>query len=246
MVEPAAAREQADALLRRTGMTAEDLALVRVVPLFAGLPFAALAALLADGRVHEHPRGATLFLQGDRADRFYIVLEGWVRLYRETPDGAEITIALFARGESFAEAAMLGPGRFPVCGVAAEPSRLLHVPASSFLGALEADRLLCRNLMASMARRLQAFVRQIEALARRSTVERLAAFLVKLCEGRRPPVVLELPLDKTLVAARLGMQPETLSRAFARLRRLGVTTVGHTVRIEDVDALRTIAEPDEG
>ncbi|BCX17493.1 MAG: CarD family transcriptional regulator [Geminicoccaceae bacterium] len=246
MVEPAVERERVDALLRRTGMAADDLAIVRALPLFAGLPFAALASLLADARVHEHARGTTLFLQGDPADRFYVVLDGWVRLYRETPDGAEITIALFARGESFAEAAMLGPGRYPVCAVAAEPSRLLHVPASSFLGALEADRTLCRNLMASMARRLQAFVRQIESLARRSTVERLAAFLLKLCEGRRPPVVLELPLDKTLVAARLGMQPETLSRAFARLRRLGVTTVGHAVRIEDVEALRSLAEPDEG
>lgn len=243
MVEPVA-REQVDALLRRTGLGPEDLALVGAVPLFAGLPFASLSALLADARVREHARGATLFLQGDPADRFFVVLDGWVRLYRETPDGAEITIALFARGESFAEAAMLGPGRFPVCGVVAEPSRLLHVPASSFLGALDADRMLCRNLMASMARRLQAFVRQIEALSRRSTVERLAAFLVKLCEGRRPPVVIELPLDKTLVAARLGMQPETLSRAFARLRRLGVTTAGHAIRIEDIDALRGLAEPD--
>lgn len=243
MVEPAA-REQVDALLRRTGMRPDDLALVRAVPLFAGLPFASLNALLADARVREHARGATLFLQGDPADRFFVVLDGWVRLYRETPDGAEITIALFARGESFAEAAMLGPGQFPVCAVVAEPSRLLNVPASSFLGALEADRMLCRNLMASMARRLQAFVRQIEALSRRSTVERLAAFLVKLCEGRRPPVVIELPLDKTLVAARLGMQPETLSRAFARLRRLGVTTAGHAVRIEDIDALKGLAESD--
>ncbi|MCS6779528.1 MAG: Crp/Fnr family transcriptional regulator [Geminicoccaceae bacterium] len=190
------------------------------------------------------PRRRTFSRWGDPGDRFYVVLDGWVRLYRETPDGAEITIALFARGESFAEAAMLGPGQFPVCAVVAEPSRLLDVPASSFLGALEADRMLCRNLMASMARRLQAFVRQIEALSRRSTVERLAAFLVELSEGRRPPVVIELPLDKTLVAARLGMQPESLSRAFARLRRLGVTTVGHAVRIEDVDALEGLAEPD--
>lgn len=245
MVEPAVARERVDALLRRTGMAADELALVRAVPLFGGLPLDSLAALLADARVHDHPRGATLFLQGDPADRFYVVLEGWIRLYRETPDGAEITIALFARGESFAEAAMLGPGRFPVSAVVAEPARLLTVPASSFLGALEGDRMLCRNLMASMARRLQAFVRQIEALSRRSTVERLAAFLVKLCAGRRPPVTLELPLDKTLVAARLGMQPETLSRAFARLRRLGVSTVGHAVRIEDLDALRALAEPEE-
>lgn len=244
MVEPAIARAQIESLARRTGMTPEEVALVRAVPLFAGLPLASLATLLVEARVREHKRGALLFLQGDPADRFFVVLDGWVRLYRETAEGAEITIALFARGESFAEAAMLGPGRYPVSGVVAEPARLLHVPATSFLGALEADRALCRNLLASLARRLHAFVRQIESLSRRSATERLAGFLAKLCEGRSAPVIVHLPLDKTLVAARLGMQPETLSRAFARLRRLGVTTTGHLVRIEDIDALRALAELD--
>ena len=245
MLEPAAAPDAFKTLLRRTGMEPADLALLRSVPLFTGLAAAALDSLLADARVREAARGTTLFLQGDPADRFYVVLDGWVRLYRETPDGAEVTIGLFARGESFAEAAMLGPGRFPVCGMVAEPARLLHVPASSFLGALDANRALCRNLMASMARRLHGFVRQIETLSRRSAVERLAAFLAKLCEGRSAPVILSLPLDKTLVAARLGMQPETLSRAFGRLRRLGVETVGHEVRIADPGALRSLAEGED-
>lgn len=244
MAEPAEAGRELEGLLRRTGLTPDELQLVRKVPLFANLAPALLASLLAEARTREVARGMLLFLQGDPADRFYIVLDGWVRLYRETPDGSEITIALFARGESFAEAAVLASGRFPVCGVVAEPGRLLLVPASSFLGALVADRGLCLNMMAAMARRLQGFVRQIEALSRRSTVERLAAFLLKLAEGRRAPVTLTLPLDKTLVAARLGMQPETLSRAFAKLRGLGVETNGPAVTIRDLQALRSLAWPD--
>lgn len=244
MGEPARAFREFDELLRRTGMSAVELQLVRKLPLFANLDASLLADLLADARPREVARGTVLFLQGDPADRFYVVLDGWVRLYRETPDGSEITIGLFARGESFAEAAVLTNGHFPVCAMVAEPGRLLLVPASSFLGALLADRGLCLNLMASMARRLQGFVRQIEALSRRSTVERLAAFLLKLAEGRSAPVRLALPLDKTLVAARLGMQPETLSRAFAKLRRLGVETNGPEVYIRDLDALRSLAEPD--
>jgi CRP-like cAMP-binding protein len=245
MPRPAPAADEPDGLLRRTGMTPVELGLVRRLPLLANLEPARLADLLADAQVREAGRGTVLFLQGDPADRFYVVLDGWVRLYRETPDGAEITIALFTRGESFAEAAMLASGRFPVCAQVAEPARLLTVPASSFLGALAADKRLCLNMMASMARRLQGFVRQIEALSRRSTVQRLAAFLVKLGEGKSSPVTLALPLDKTLVAARLGMQPETLSRAFAKLRRLGVETAGAEVRIADLEALRALAENEE-
>jgi CRP/FNR family transcriptional regulator, dissimilatory nitrate respiration regulator len=51
-----------------------------------------------------------------------------------------------------------------------------------------------------------------------------------------------LPQDKVLIAARLNMQPETLSRVLARLRTHGVTTTGNRVVIEDVERLRWLAQ----
>jgi CRP-like cAMP-binding protein len=44
----------------------------------------------------------------------YVVLDGWGRLLRQTGDGHERVIALFARGLSFAEAVMFLGGRLPV------------------------------------------------------------------------------------------------------------------------------------
>jgi CRP-like cAMP-binding protein len=55
------------------------------------------------------------------------------------------------------------------------------------------------------------------------------------------PVELHLPIDKALIAARLGMQPETFSRALARLRSEGVESVGDRVRVGDIARLRELA-----
>ncbi|HEY9163336.1 MAG TPA: helix-turn-helix domain-containing protein, partial [Magnetovibrio sp.] len=49
-----------------------------------------------------------------------------------------------------------------------------------------------------------------------------------------------LPMDKSLIAARLGMQPETFSRALAKLKSAGVENSGSDIVIQDVDQLRDI------
>ena len=66
-----------------------------------------------------------------------------------------------------------------------------------------------------MARHLHRLVLQVEQLTSRSSVERVADFLLHLCPPGAGRAEVELPLDKSLIAARLGMQPETFSRSLA-------------------------------
>jgi CRP/FNR family transcriptional regulator, dissimilatory nitrate respiration regulator len=101
-------------------------------------------------------------------------------------------------------------------------------------GEIRADPELALNLLASMARHLHRLVLQAERLTSRSSVERVADFLLHLCPPGADRAEIELPLDKSLIAARLGMQPETFSRSVARLRGDG----GGRVVVGDVRRLR--------
>jgi CRP-like cAMP-binding protein len=224
--------------LAQLGLTADDLALIRRLPLFGGIDPPRLARLLASASVRLFGRNSRLFAQGEPADRFFVVLDGWVRLFRETLDGQESTIAVFGPGESLAEAAMLDAARYPVSGSVAGRARLLVVPAAGFLGEIRRDPELTLNLLASMARHLHRLVLQVEQLTSRSSVERVAGFLLHLCPPGAERAEIELPLDKSLIAARLGMQPETFSRSLARLRGDGVETAGSRVVVGDVRRLR--------
>jgi CRP-like cAMP-binding protein len=240
-LETAGSPVDSEALARfklATGIRRADLDLAARLPLFAGLDQAALIELLAAASVRRLASNSVLFLQDEPAARFYVVLEGWVRLYRETADGHESVIAVFTRGESFAEAAIFQSGIYPVNAAIVEDARLLVIPADSFVRQLRGNPDLCLNILASMSVLLRRLVQQIEHLTVRSSVERLADFLVRLTPDDENDAVLELPWDKALIAARLGMQPETLSRSLAKLRRVGVETRGSTVTIRDLRKLR--------
>ncbi len=231
--------------LRRTGLRVSDLTLLQRLPFLAGLEPAQTYSLLADATVREHGRGVVLFAREEPADRFFIVLDGWVKLSRETRDGHESVIGLFSRGESFAEAAMFESETFPVDGTIIEASRLLTIPAGSFRRRLAERPELMFKLIGSMSRHMRHLVQQIEQLTARTSAQRLAGFLARLAQNADPPIRLHLPVDKVLIAGRLGMQPETFSRALARLRSHGVSVDGHQVAIDDLHRLQRVAEGEE-
>ena len=63
---------------------------------------------------------------------------------------------------------------------------------------------------------------EIEQLKARTGAQRLAEFLLELCPVESGSCAVRLPYDKALIAGRLGMKPESLSRGFSRLRKVGV------------------------
>jgi CRP-like cAMP-binding protein len=218
-------------------MERQDLEILRRIPLFAGLDKAQLDGLLHDASVRDHPKGQLVFLQGDTADRFYVVLSGWVKIFRLTPDGDQAVMGLFARGESFAEAAMFMGGRFPASAEVVEQARLLRVEGGPFEKRLHAEPEIAVAMLASLSRRMHYLVGQIEQLQVRSGTQRVADFLLKLCPAESGPAEISLPYDKSLIASRLGMKPESFSRALALLRHLGVRTERSHVSISDTAEL---------
>ncbi len=71
-----------------------------------------------------------------------------------------------------------------------------------------------------------------------SAIERLSAFLLALAPRDTGPVTVTLPGGRRLIAGRLGVTPQSLSRAFSALRPLGVTGSGREVSIADPTRLR--------
>jgi CRP-like cAMP-binding protein len=96
-------------------------------------------------------------------------------------------------------------------------------------------------MLASTSSHFRKLVDQIEELKARTGPQRLAAFLVDLAPTARGACTIALPYEKLLIAGRLGMKPESLSRAFQRLRSLGVRIRHSTVAVGDVARLAEFA-----
>lgn len=207
--------------------------LLKSVPLFAGFNDSALETLLAESNIQVQDRGSILFITGDEASHFYVILSGWIKLFRQTPDGHESVIHVFRSGESFAEAAIFNEQRYPVSAEAVDKTRLLAIRAAPFIRHVRETPDYALNIMGSMARHQHHLVTQIEQLSVQSTTQRLARFLLSLCPPGNDAITVSLPIEKALIAGRLGMQPESLSRALAKLRKVGTNCEGAEVHISD-------------
>lgn len=224
-----------------------DLETVRHLPLFQGLAPDALRSLLRDAEVLAFSKRTVIFEQGEPVTRFFGVLSGWVKLYRLRPDGSEVIIEVFGPGESFAEGAIGMPDGYPVSAELVEDGRLLAVPVAGYIERLREDPELVVRTFASLAINLKRLVSRIESGSSLNSSQRVGAFLLHFCPPPKPgggPVDVRLPYDKKLIASRLGMKPETFSRALASLRKRGVAVRGSKARISDLALLRRHVSPE--
>ncbi len=215
-----------------------DLSTAKEAALFASLPDDLAETLFQRATVCACRQGDTLFVQGDVAKTVFVVLEGWVKLFRITPTGAEAVVGVFTRGRSFGEAAAFQGDAYPVTAEAVTDCRLLRVHSCILLNMMKERPELCLAMLSATFRHLHSLVAQLEQLKAHTGGQRVAEFLLELCTVDTGSCILTLPYDKTLIAGRLGMQPQSLSRSFNRLREIGVTIAQNQAAIADVELLR--------
>ena len=144
------------------------------------------------------------------------MIDGWVKLYRITLSGEETVIHILTKGDSFAEAVAFTGSRYPATAEAVSDARVVRIPADHVVRCIRESPDIALAIVASTSQHLHHLVQQ-------------------------GPCVIALPYDKVLIAARLGLKPESLSRAFGKLRSVGVAVHASHVAVSDVTRLRQLA-----
>lgn len=205
---------------------------------FSKLPAVDMGVFLDAAHIRTHDKGSGLFHQGDSADSFFVIMSGWVKLFRTTPEGEEALVGIFTRGDVFGEAALFPGSVYPVSAAAVEETRILAIPAAVLKARAQKNPDITVRMLASLTREMQNLQRQNEQMAIMSTTQRVACLLLQLSShlvGKGGVMV--FPYDKALAAARLGMTPETFSRALAQLKAVGVSVKGAEVGIDSFEKL---------
>ncbi len=224
------------------GLTGNDLELISKTAILGGVGDQPLTELLSDAVIKTPERGEVLFVQGDPASAFYVVLDGWIKLYRMTVAGEEAVVGIITKGQSFAEAAAFTAGMFPVSAECVTDARLLMFPSNRLFDRIRQNPELGLSMLASTSQHLHGLVHQIQQLKAHTGAQRLAEFMLALAPVEAGACTIALPYDKALIAGHLGMKPESLSRAIARLKEVGVTVKRNMATIHDVDRLRNFFE----
>jgi len=224
--------------------TAEDIEVVRRINVFRGLNPLMFERLIATAGILTLKEHQVVFRQADPATAFFIVIDGWVKLYRMTIAGEEAVIQVFTKGDSFAEAAALTGDPYLATAEAVSNARLVRVSADHVVKCIRGMPEIALAMIASTSQHMHHLVQQVEQLKAQTGLQRLAEFLAWLCPLDGSKCTIALPYDKALIAGRLGLKPESLSRAFARLRSVGVNVRASHVVVRDPHKLSRLASDD--
>lgn len=200
-------------------------------PLFQNLAPAQLARVGERMEFRRLEAGQVLFVAGEPCTGFYVVLEGAVQLLRPEADGQETLLNLVRPPQSFAEAALFSGDAYPATARAQEPSLLAKMPKVPLLALLRGDAELCLKMLESLAAWHHRLTFQVQQLRAQDGAGRLRRWLRD--EAARAPggeILLRVP--KKLLAAQLGIAPETLSRLLSHLKAAGTIAVeGPRIRV---------------
>lgn len=213
---------------------------IKKASLFQGFDSDSLAQLAGQSHQKTYAKGRDLFVMGDKADSFFVILRGWVKLYRVARDGEEAIIHVFGPGEAFAEAAVFNDSRaYPVSAQAIEDVVVAEIPRSFFVQRIEADSRFALRMLGAIAARQHYLVQQLEQVTARTAPQRIGAFLIRFCrrEKQGEGWLVDLPYDKAVISTRLNIKPETFSRALAKLAPYGVCVRDRHIVIEDMAKL---------
>lgn len=213
------------------------------VPLFHGLPVDQLQDLKRIAVEKVTAKGDLLFHEGERAEGFYVVLSGRVKIYKVSLDGKEQILHIFGEGEVFGEVPVFAGGNYPAHAEILEKGRVLFFSRSAFIELVKGEPALALNMLSILSLRLRRFTHMVEDLSLKEVPSRLAAHLLYLGERNPGEDTLELEITKSQLASLLGTIPETLSRILARMTQQGIIRVeGRSIRVLDREMLQALAE----
>lgn len=204
--------------------------------IFSGIEEGQRDAFLREGVLAYCKRGEYLFQQGDPIIFFYIVCSGIMQLFTETPDGREMTIDIAMAGKTIAksEALMTLSVNHHLSAKSVGESVVLKFPIS-WLKKVASHPIISLNILAAVSQYAHMVEIESEHKSTMTAAQQVGCFLQRLCvmHGLNPHGF-ELPYSKVLIASRLGMEPETFSRALGKLRDNGIEVSDSRVKFHDI------------
>ncbi|KAB7627783.1 Crp/Fnr family transcriptional regulator [Alkalilimnicola sp. S0819] len=224
-----------------TRAVAEQL---RRTPPFTRLADSTLGALGRSAQTLHLRPGQFLAQAGETPRGVAILTAGTLKLAFPSATGQEKVLELLLPGRSFGQAELFANQPFPYYVEALEPSNLILIPAAAVQQWVQEDGEFARAMLTCLGRQFHALARDVESLAGHSALVRVLRFLVnRVAEVAEGEATVSLLARKGVLASRLGLTPETLSRTLRELQERGLLGVrGDHLTVHDVAALRALLE----
>ncbi len=223
-------------------MRVSDIPKIRSLMLFKDMAEDSFSALVRGAYMQDFPPQVDLIIEGDRCDFLHIVIDGSVELFAEWND-RETALTILRSGSTFILAAAIRDAPNLMSARTLEKTRVIMLPAEDVRAVFQKDPKFARAVVMELAYCYRGVVKGVKGLKLRTSIERLANYLLKWQKKTGGSNTFTLGIEKRRLASILGMTPENLSRAIKTLRPYGVEIDGKNVTITNADDLNKLAKP---
>lgn len=192
------------------------------IKLFSSISSNSLERIANDSKRSFYKKGVMILDQSQCRHTFLYVVKGWLKLSKESADGEEIIEDILAPthycGESFLFDIEKTAAAYTVYSIA--DIEVITISLELLKQLMTEDNALSLNFLQVTLQKKQRLAMEIEHMSIQSAAQRIGCFILRLCDNpatQKTNVVLRFPYDKILLALRLGMQPETFSRALKKI-----------------------------
>ncbi|MBN1453406.1 MAG: Crp/Fnr family transcriptional regulator [Anaerolineales bacterium] len=207
---------------------------------FDGLDESLLKQVAEHMQLREYERGEALFWEGDPCSGLHIIEQGFVKLYRLSPQGRQYIVRVLQEGDTCNEVPTFDSGANPVNVEALEPTRVWVIQPDILRELLKVHPEFAQKVIDNLARNLRGLVRMVSEMAFYQVTHRLA----RLLSEQSPDELSGTPWTQEQLAARLGTVREVVARSLKELERSGAIHMDkRRIAISDPNVLAQWAQP---
>jgi CRP/FNR family transcriptional regulator, transcriptional activator FtrB len=219
-----------------------ELEQLKSLPLFSEMTAQNLPRLLDAALLQQFPTGVTLIREGEPADFLHVLVDGLVEIYTDQ-EGAEWGISLINPVSTFILAAVVSDQPYLNSARTLADSRVLLIPARHVRETFDHDVAFARIVARELAFAYRAAVKKLKGNMARSSVERLANWILTEASRDNTQEVVVIPFDRGTLASHIGTTRENLSRNLALLTEHGVRVRGREIVMDRKELLESFARP---
>ena len=219
-----------------------DFQSIQSLDLFAEVAEENFESLMRGAYIQNFPPRIDLIAEGESCDFLHIILSGSVDLFSRW-NGRETSMATIRPVSTFILAATIKDAPYLMSARTLEKSRIVLVPSQDVRAVFNIDAGFARAIVTELAQCYRTVVKTTKDLKLRTSLERLANYLLRQQKRAGGAAEFEIRFEKRRLASFLGMTPENLSRAIKGLQPYGVCVDGSQISITDQADLERFAKP---
>lgn len=211
---------------------------ISIVPIFNHLEPSEMNEIVKHTNSVSHPRGHTIYHEGDTSDGLYIVHKGRVKIYRLSENGKEQLVRILEPGDFTGELSLFNETVHDAYAEAMGKVELCVMNRDDFQSFLVKYPAISLKVLGEFSNRLAKTEKQAARIAMETTDTRIAMYLADLSEEENSNQV-KLPMTRKDLASHIGTSPETISRKLTEFEEAGwIRQLSQReIEILDMDAL---------